>query len=198
MGLSLILTMDKPISMTGFMGCGKSRIGTMLAGMLGYRLIDLDRYIEEKSGRKIPEIFASDGESAFRALEKAALEEILGSGEALRAIISLGGGTVTVPECAESIREKTFCIYLRAETDTLVENLRNDFESRPMLGRPGDVSDLRKRIVHLMERRSATYESVASLIIDIDGLPPDAVASDIAKALRQGRREPEKGVYFRK
>ena len=172
--------MSEFITITGFMGCGKSRVGAMLAERLGCRLIDLDRYIEEKCGRAIPEIFASEGEAAFRDMEEKALREILGKDGARRAIISLGGGTVTTPECASLVKSGTFCIYLRAGTDTLVKNLQHDFESRPMLGKPDGNDGLRARIEELMERRSAVYESVASLIIDIDGLSFESVADKIA------------------
>ncbi len=178
--------MSEFITITGFMGCGKSRVGAMLAERLGCRLIDLDRYIEEKCGRSIPEIFESEGEATFRNMEEQALREILGKDGVLRTIISLGGGTVTAPGCASLVKNGTFCIYLRAETDTLVKNLQHDFESRPMLGKPGTTTDLRSRIEELMARRSAVYESVASLIIDIDSLSFEAVAAKImASAFRK-------------
>ena len=61
------------IALNGFMGSGKSSVGKLLAAALGCRLIDLDSFIEDKSGRSIPEIFASDGEAAFRNMEREAL-----------------------------------------------------------------------------------------------------------------------------
>ena len=125
------------LSITGFMGCGKSRVGEKLSGLLSCPVIDLDRYIETKEGRRIPEIFAASGEKAFRLMEKEALGEILSGAGQDTVIISLGGGTVTTPECAEAIREKTLCIYLRATVDTLVGNLQEDCEGRPMLARNG-------------------------------------------------------------
>ena len=67
----------KDISLIGFMGCGKSSVGKILATLLPeYRLIDLDTYIEEKRGLTIPEIFNEYGEAAFRRMEREALEEI--------------------------------------------------------------------------------------------------------------------------
>ena len=67
----------KDISLIGFMGCGKSSVGKILATLLPEcRLIDLDTYIEEKQGKNIPEIFNEYGEAAFRRMEREALEEI--------------------------------------------------------------------------------------------------------------------------
>ena len=185
------------------MGCGKSSVARKLSARLGYVLVDLDHLIEERTGRNIPEIFASDGESGFRAAEKDALEAVLGleAGaesdwnpfmdarvpESADMVLSLGGGTVTTPECAAMVREMTFCIYLRASVDTLVKNLQNDFESRPMLGngggQPSDLAALRSRIEELMSARSSIYEACASLVIDTDSLSFDKITDTIAAKL---------------
>ena len=58
------------IALTGFMGCGKSSVGRELSTLLGIPLIDLDQYIEKKTGRSIPDIFAQDGETAFRVVKQ--------------------------------------------------------------------------------------------------------------------------------
>ena len=185
------------------MGCGKSSVARKLSARLGYVLVDLDHLIEERTGRNIPEIFAADGETGFRAAEKDALEAVLGleAGaesdgnpfmdarvpESADMVLSLGGGTVTTPECADMVKERTFCIYLRASVDTLVKNLQNDFESRPMLGngggQPSDLAALRSRIEELMSARSSIYEACASLVIDTDSLSFDKIAGLIAAKL---------------
>ena len=117
------------------MGSGKSSVGRELSALLSCPLVDLDSYIEEKEGRTIPEIFASDGEAAFRAMELSALQALFSPcGPGLPyMILSLGGGTLTTAQCADLIRSHTYCIYLRADIDTLVRNLRNDTAGRPML-----------------------------------------------------------------
>ena len=124
----------KDISLIGFMGCGKSSVGKILATLLPEcRLIDLDTYIEEKQGKNIPEIFNEYGEAAFRRMEREALEEIFSDKSRPRAILSLGGGTVTSEQCRQLIRQHTDCFYLRATTDTLLSNLEGHSEGRPML-----------------------------------------------------------------
>lgn len=116
------------------MGCGKSSVGKILATLLPEcRLIDLDTYIEEKQGKNIPEIFNEYGEAAFRRMEREALEEIFSDKSRPRAILSLGGGTVTSEQCRQLIRQHTDCFYLRATTDTLLGNLEGHSDGRPML-----------------------------------------------------------------
>lgn len=124
----------KDISLIGFMGCGKSSVGKILATLLPEcRLIDLDTYIEEKQGKNIPEIFNEYGEAAFRRMEREALKEIFSDKSRPRAILSLGGGTVTSEQCRQLIRQHTDCFYLRATTDTLLDNLEGHSDGRPML-----------------------------------------------------------------
>ena len=154
------------------MGCGKSSVGKILATLLPEcRLIDLDTYIEEKQGKNIPEIFN----------EREALEEIFSDKSRPRAILSLGGGTVTSEQCRQLIRQHTDCFYLRATTDTLLDNLEGHSDGRPMLNPTQPVEApstevssereaLRRRIESLMQTRSPQFLATANHIIDIDGL----------------------------
>src|SRR5690606_40072973 len=87
--------MKQIIYLTGFMGSGKSTIGPILANTLGWDFYDLDRVIENKTGKKVREIFEQDGESFFRSLETETLEEL---SELDKTIISLGGGTMANAE----------------------------------------------------------------------------------------------------
>ena len=168
----------KDISLIGFMGCGKSSVGKILATLLPEcRLIDLDTYIEEKQGKDIPEIFNEYGEAAFRRMEREALEEIFSDPSRPRTILSLGGGTVTSESCRQLIRWHTDCFYLRATTGTLLSNLEGHSEGRPMLSSalppsteiPNEKDGLRQRIESLMRTRSPQYLATAHHIIDIDG-----------------------------
>lgn len=223
------------ISLTGFMGCGKSSVGKTLSALLGCPFTDLDAAIVERIGCTIPEYFALHGEAAFRALESDVLSATLSgdslSGDslsghtlphlapenegkcrstregasdgmlsAISAVLALGGGTVMTPDCAEQVHTQTCCIYLRASLDTLIERLRNEAAGRPMLrtqtpdpgteacpgSRPAPADTdkaLRERISHLLAQRSATYESVAHHIIDVDGLSIEDVARTILSSL---------------
>lgn len=190
----------KDISLIGFMGCGKSSVGKALADLLPEcRLIDLDSYIEEKRGMSIPEIFNEYGEAAFRRMEREALDEIFSATEHPRAILSLGGGTVTSEACARLVRQHTDCFYLRASTETLLNNLEGHSAGRPMLSIPvaavksvaepvestkdsifTEREALRQRIESLMSTRSAQYLATAHHVIDIDGQTYAQTAAQIA------------------
>ncbi len=195
------------------MGCGKSSVGRRLSELLGWRFMDLDEVIEAREGRRIPEIFAEDGEAEFRAMELEALKMIIndygsesqddgdidgqddGCGRRNgNLVLALGGGAVMTPECAALIQEYTLCIYLRASVDTLVNRLVNESAGRPVLQSSGcskssgeqnalGQSALRTRITELMSFRSSTYEAVAHQIIDTDGFTINEAASYCMKIL---------------
>ena len=164
------------ITLTGFMGCGKSSVGRCLSELLCCPFMDLDSVIEESQGRSIPDIFAAEGEAAFRQMEVEALSRII-EAQQLRGnvVVALGGGAVMTPECAELVRKKTHCIYLRASVDTLVSHLENEAAGRPML----QGASLRSRIEELMALRSSTYEATAHDVIDTDGKTVEEVAAEI-------------------
>ena len=207
------------ISLTGFMGCGKSSVGRRLSELLCCSFMDLDAVIETQTGRSIPEIFASDGETAFRDIERDVLTDVLSATMAVSSrgplpqtswgplplagggkmplthdshapqkahsskiplILSLGGGTVMTPECAELVRENTTCIYLRTSVETLVSRLTDEAEGRPMLNASHTQHEaLRTRIESLIVQRASTYERTAHIIIDTDSHTIDSLARSI-------------------
>ena len=168
------------VALTGFMGCGKSSVGRELSMLLGIPLVDLDKYIVDKAGKSIPDIFAESGEQGFRDIETEALKEVLGLGgipleNVLRTppsnvaeggtvfrgdtpgtrslVLSLGGGTILRPENAALIKERCKCFFLRASEETL-------------------------RL-----QRTPLYTAAADFIIDIDRLSPMQVAGIIANLI---------------
>ncbi len=161
------------------MGSGKSSVGRRLSELLCCRFMDLDEVIEVREGRKIPEIFTSDGEAAFRRMELEALKIAINSTSG-DLVLALGGGTVITPECAEQIHEHTSCIYLCASVDTLVSRLENEAAGRPLLQSP---EGLRERVSGLMDLRATTYESIANHVIDTDGKSPEEIAKEIQAQL---------------
>ena len=161
------------------MGSGKTSVGKELSKLLpGMELIDLDSYIEAMTGRDIPEIFSTDGEAAFREMERTALENIFMTGELTEAsfILSLGGGTVTTEACRRIVRRNTTCFYLKASVDTLVSNLEQFPGERPMLR---SEKGLRARVEELMAERGPVYGKTAHHVINVDGDDYLAAAVDI-------------------
>lgn len=168
------------LTLSGFMGSGKTSSGRELASRLGWQFVDLDAAIEESEGVAISTIFAVRGEAAFRQMEHDSLETILTDAASGNLVLALGGGTLMTPSCRTLIREKAVNIYLRAQKETLLKNLsKEDSAKRPMLG--GD--SLAGRIGSLMSERAAIYEEAADYIADMDGLSPGEVAGDIIQML---------------
>ena len=170
------------ISLSGFMGCGKSSIGkTMQQYLYGFDFIDLDEFIENMTGKTISDIFSESGEENFRDMEFKALQKIfdLYSDASRKLILALGGGTLVNEASADIIANNTIRIYLRASQATLEENLMEESGRRPML----QGADLKDRIAELMLQRAGIYENRADHIIDTDGKTYSESADEIIAAL---------------
>ena len=186
------------ISLTGFMGSGKSSVGRKLSELLCCPFIDLDEAVEAKTGKSIAEIFEEDGEAAFRSLELESLKGILCEeshvsdmlsqkifeGDTV-VVLALGGGTVMTEECAEIVRKNTCCIYLKASVDTLTKRLSDETDSRPLLATSSQEAercdDLRNRVEAILAQRKETYEKTANIIIDTDGKSIERICSEIVR-----------------
>jgi len=158
------------ITLTGFMGSGKTTVGKVLADFLGCPFMDLDDLVVKKAGKSIPDIFAQDGEPAFRELEARLLRQTVAKYAESTAVLALGGGAVLAPASAALLHEKTVCIYLRASLDTLMARLAGETAGRPL----ADAS-----LADRLASREPIYEETAHAIIDTDGLSPDEVADEI-------------------
>src|SRR5688572_25424276 len=95
------------VALVGFMGTGKSTVGNVLASMLHLRFVDTDALVEQRAGKRITEIFASEGESRFREYESQVVHEL----ETLRnCVISTGGGLVVNPANIESLKKHALVV----------------------------------------------------------------------------------------
>jgi len=167
------------ITLTGFMGCGKTSVGRELSGVLGMRWVDLDHFIEEREGATIREIFRENGETEFRRIESEALNIILS--EKSDTILSLGGGTILNPSNAELVKSKTVCFYLKARAKSLAEWLECATE-RPLLDHPDEIS-LEEHISELLNKREEFYNAVAEYTINVDGLTYSQTATEISRLI---------------
>ena len=157
------------ITLTGFMGSGKTTVGKVLADFLGCPFLDLDDLIVKKAGKSIPDIFAQDGEPAFRELEAKLLRQTVGKYAESTAVLALGGGAILAPASAALLRDKTVCIYLRATLDTLLARLEGETAGRPLAD---------DALASRLAARAPLYEETAHVTIDTDGLSPDEVADE--------------------
>lgn len=171
------------VSLTGFMGAGKSTVGARLATLLGYDFVDLDGYIEHKIGLSIPEIFASQGEETFRAVEVEALRDVVIMHRLTDTdlVIALGGGTIGIHDARRIILEETLCIYLKAGLPTLQERLKDGAGQRPML---------QEDMESLLKEREKLY-GMAPVCISTDTLSVEEVAGQIADIIKRKERTNE-------
>ena len=168
---------DVNLYLVGFMGTGKSTVGRLIAQRLGFRLLDSDQEIEQQQGRSIAEIFAQDGEPAFRTLERAFVE---GGHPAERAVVACGGGLVVQPGLADELRRRGVVVCLHASLATVLERTSRH-RHRPLL----NVEDPAERIRTLYAAREPVYRNAGTVILT-DGRPLGEV---VAHVLRVWRRE---------
>lgn len=158
------------------MGAGKSTVGRELASRLGRRFVDADAEIERAAGRSVAEIFASEGEAAFRRRELAAVQGLVGTG----AVVALGGGAVAQASIRAAISGRGSVIYLRAAPETLLERV-GDARSRPLLAGLGSKERL-LRLQELLSEREAAYAE-ADLCMDTDSLHPEELVERLIRLL---------------
>ena len=158
----------------GLPGSGKSTIGRRLAKAMGLTMLDTDAAIEEKTGRTIAEIFATDGEQEFRRIEEEVIRDALATHDG---ILSLGGGAVTTPGVREALAGQAV-VFLEI---TAAEGIRRTGgnTSRPLLAGPDHAEKYRK----LVNDRVPLYRRVATIRVNTNRRNPGAVVRYIISRL---------------
>lgn len=151
--------------LVGMPGCGKSTLGQAVAAALQREFVDCDAEIVRRAGKSIPEIFAQDGEGAFRALESGVLADVC-RGHGL--VISTGGGAVLRAENRDAMRQNGRVCLIRRALALL-----------PRDGRPLSASE--DAVARLWEARRAAYETAADFPVENDGTVEEA-----AEKIREG------------
>ena len=144
------------IILIGMPGCGKSTVGTLLAQKYGKRFVDADAVIEQLAGKPIPEIFAQDGEPAFRDWETLALKEL---GKQSGLVIATGGGCVTRERNLAALRQNGRVFWLKRDLHLL-----------PTEGRPLSQSG---ELEQMYRKRKPMYEAFAQEVIHNSGSPEE-------------------------
>lgn len=155
------------IILLGYMGSGKTTIGTFLKQDLNYNLYDLDDFIEQKLNLNISKIFETKGELYFRKIERKALEEILNLKGPM--IISLGGGTPCYFDNIDYINgfDDTITIYLKTSVEKLSKRLMIEKNKRPLISHLKKFDEIKEFVnKHLFERNQ--FYSKAKFKISTD------------------------------
>lgn len=159
------------VILVGFMGTGKSAVGKLLARRLDRPFLDLDRKIEKETGRSVQEIFAREGEAAFRRLEAKAVREAA----ALKGhVIATGGGVMCDEKNVDALKASGVLVCLTASPDVILERTSESLGSRPLLAGGGP----KERIETLLKLR-APYYAQADLTIDTNSRPLQEIADEI-------------------
>ena len=172
---------SRTIVLTGFMGTGKTAVGRRLAARLGYAFLDLDQLIEAEVGASIPEIFASRGEAAFRALEAAMVARVVDRREC---VIATGGGAILDPRNLERLQAAGLVVTLEADPDTILARIGGG-DDRPMLW----GGDPRERVRVLLAERESAYRR-ADWRVASDGRSVDDIVEELLTRLGKRAGEP--------
>lgn len=144
------------LALVGFMGTGKSTVGHAVAHQLGFDFLDTDRLVEGRAGKTIAEIFARDGETLFRELERQVVEDLA---QRDRTVIATGGGLGANLDHLASLKRHALVVCLWTTADVIWERVRHQTH-RPLL----QVPNPQARIQELLTQREPFYRHADVLV----------------------------------
>ena len=153
------------------MGCGKSTLGRKLASELNLTFIDLDSFLEEKYFKTIPQIFAEEGEDAFRRKERKVLEEVCSFDNV---ILATGGGAPCFFDNMDLMNNAGFCVFLDVEISSLVNRLIHAKTERPLI-KGKSPEELHVFIEGLLAKRRPFYEKARYILKGSEITPAQVV-----------------------
>lgn len=167
----------RAISLVGLTGSGKSSVGRLLAGRLGWQFVDTDAEIEARTGHATPTLFGQAGEAEFRKVEQAVVRDVV---RVPGRVIATGGGAVLSAAARRALMEAGPVFYLKAPVDELLQRA-GDTSVRPLLG-----ADPRVVLERLLREREPLYVETGTAVDA--ARPVEVVAEDILAHLSAGRR----------
>ncbi len=168
------------LALIGFMGTGKTSVGWLVAENLNFGFLDTDEMIQSRTGRSIADIFAKDGEAAFRALEREVVGE-LSTRE--KTVISTGGGLPANPENLAALKTHALVVCLWSSPEKIWERVRHQ-SHRPLLHDPDPQNKIRK----LLAAREPFYKQ-ADVLINTDLRSAREVAQQIELQFKLATRK---------
>ena len=169
------------VVLLGYMGCGKSTVGQILAENLGFNFIDLDAYIEQKQQASISEIFNSKGEIFFRKIESEAVKQLCEQSDSL--VLALGGGTPCYSDTMQFLvnHPNVKTVSLNLSIKNLSERLIHEKAKRPLIANLSNENIPEFIAKHLFER--SYYYNQAEIGIQTDTLNVAETAATIQSKL---------------
>ncbi len=164
------------VVLVGPMGAGKTTVAGLLAERWGTTVRDTDHDVEAVAGRTVSEIFVDQGEDRFRALERAAVVEALGSHPG---VLALGGGSVLDPRTRADLAGHRV-VFLKVGLTDAVKRVGLG------TGRPLLLGNVRSRIKGILDERLPVYQEVSTVTVETDGRTPEEVADDVVRLLEAG------------
>ena len=158
------------------MGAGKSSVGRAVAEQLGFEFVDTDEMIESRTGKSIPQIFATDGEAHFRELEHKIVEQLQGSTDR---VISTGGGLPTNQANLDSLKTHALVVCLWCSAERIWERVRHQ-SHRPLLQTP----DPQAKIRELLAARAPFYRQ-ADVLLNTDNRSMRQVVQQVVQNFQQ-------------
>ena len=156
--------MNTRIFLIGFMGSGKSTLGSKLARIIGYDFVDMDHVIEETAGMTIPGIFSEHGEEIFRKWEHDILLELC---EREKVVVSTGGGAPCHNDMIRIMNNHGTTIYIQLPAEALRDRLLNSKTVRPLI-QGKSASELLEYITSLLSEREKYYQQARHIINGIN------------------------------
>ena len=167
--------MSPTVILIGLPGTGKSTTGRRLAKILAVRFADSDAVVEKQAGRSVAQLFAEEGEPAFREREAQAIEGLL---TGFDGVLALGGGALGSPRTRAAVGACAVpVVLLEAPVGTLATRV-GSAANRPLLR-----ADPQARLNELADERAAAYRAAATFVVDTDRRTPGQVAATIASRL---------------
>jgi XRE family aerobic/anaerobic benzoate catabolism transcriptional regulator len=152
------------VALLGLRGAGKSSLGARLAEALGVQFVELDREVEREAGSDLGAVFSIYGQDAYRRFERRALERVLRQHD--RAVIATGGSLVTDQDNYELLRERCYCVWLKASPEEHMSRVISQGDMRPFKGRSAALDEIRR----LLAERDRLYAR-ADAVLDTSGKP---------------------------
>lgn len=161
----------------GFMGSGKTTVGSTLATMLSMEQVDVDQAIEEKAGMSIGDIFQLYGEETFREMEKEMVAQL--SNQKEPTVICSGGGVVLHPENVNALQKTGTVVWLKASPEEIYRRIKED-TGRPLLKDSMSV----EKITSMLRGRLPLYEKAAHLVVETDGKNTETISREIMAGMK--------------